>query len=314
MHKYLQQRSSEASAAQLFFIPIYTGRYYHALLVSEGLSHQDSLSKTSQLVVEVIDWVKANFHYWNLTNGFNHFMVYPMDHGRCHSLAGLRNDEFGDLFAIQQTGDMLMRDFETRSWRCYQPGRDVLMPTMTEDHLSLDKIIRPDSKERPISVLYRFSGGGRGVYGNLRSNLLQAHHDNAIYNSTAGWASATQTHADMSNSIFCVCPPGISQHTLRVYRSIIFGCIPVTFLLANDSPYEKILGINYREFTVNINPDEWHLTRRILSSLLAQPETLRRMQAALTRVQGHFVWDHTEMQGVYSALYQELQLHPARYL
>ena len=153
-----------------------------------------------------------------------------------------------------------------------------------------------------------------GSYGDLRTNLLQAHNRDQIPNATAGWAPASQTHSDMSNSIFCVCPPGISQHTLRVYRSIIFGCIPVTFLLANDSPYETIMGVNYREFTVNINPNEWHLTQRILRGLLSRPEVLEQMQAALTKVQSKFIWDHVELQGAYSAIYQELELHPMRYI
>ena len=33
----------------------------------------------------------------------------------------------------------------------------------------------------------------------------------------------------MRRSIFCVCPPGNTQDSARVWRAIIFGCIPVTF-------------------------------------------------------------------------------------
>lgn len=38
-----------------------------------------------------------------------------------------------------------------------------------------------------------------------------------------------ETEEDMRRSIFCVCPPGNTQDSARVWRSIIFGCIPVTF-------------------------------------------------------------------------------------
>ena len=33
----------------------------------------------------------------------------------------------------------------------------------------------------------------------------------------------------MARSVFCVCPPGNTQDSARVWRSIILGCIPVTF-------------------------------------------------------------------------------------
>ena len=33
----------------------------------------------------------------------------------------------------------------------------------------------------------------------------------------------------MRRSLFCVCPPGNTQDSARVWRAIIFGCIPVTF-------------------------------------------------------------------------------------
>ena len=38
-----------------------------------------------------------------------------------------------------------------------------------------------------------------------------------------------ETEEDMRRSIFCVCPPGNTQDSARVWRAIIFGCIPVTF-------------------------------------------------------------------------------------
>ena len=33
----------------------------------------------------------------------------------------------------------------------------------------------------------------------------------------------------MRRSLFCVCPPGNTQDSARVWRAIILGCIPVTF-------------------------------------------------------------------------------------
>ena len=118
----------------------------------------------------------------------------------------------------------------------------------------------------------------------------------------------------MQRAVFCVCPPGISQHTLRVYRAIIHGCIPVTYFKANDGPYQVFSGVNYSHFTVNINPDEAHLTQSILRSLLAAPDTITEMQLALGDVQHYYVWDNESKAGVHWQILRELLQHPARRL
>ena len=312
LHRYIAKHAAAPEAAQLFFIPVYSGHYYHSLLVTRQLSHQDSIIATAQLVADTIAWVRMTHAHWNISNGADHFLVCPMDHGRCHSMAGLSNDTFGDMFVVQQNGDVALKDFETQSWRCYQPGRDLLMPTLTEEYMRLTDVVRPEANARPISVLYRFAEGGRGDYGSLRTSLLQAHEQNPIPNASAGWATASQTHRDMSQAIFCVCPPGISQHTLRMYCSIMFGCIPITFLTGNDLPYERITGIQYSKFSININPWESHLLRPVLSSLLSAPAKIVQMQNALSLVQDMFVWAEADHSGVYATLYRELQQHPMR--
>ena len=101
-------------------------------------------------------------------------MVMPMDNGRCHSMAGLDRKTFGDLFAIQLSGDLLMQDFESGTWNCYNPGRDILIPSMTEEDFSVDDATQPNATIRNITVLYRFVGGGRGEYGHIRSQVSTA--------------------------------------------------------------------------------------------------------------------------------------------
>ena len=294
LHKYLEKHGSEAAdSASVFFIPIYTGRHYHSLLVEGGLSHADALNRTTALVSEAIAWVRNSFPYWNRTNGANHFMVFPSDHGRCHALAGAHAQQFGDLAAIQTAGDILIKEFKTTSWHCYRPGRDLVIPCYQEETVTMRDLVAPEATQRNITVLYRFSAGGRGNYGDVRTALLEQHTQNPIPGAVAGWATREQTVQDMRHAIFCVNPPGIAQQTIRLPRSIQNGCIPVTLFKANDSPYERLTSIDYRKFTVNINPDEVHLLKPMLEELLAKPDKVLRMQRALMRVQRSFVWDMT---------------------
>ncbi len=91
---------------------------------------------------------------------------------------------------------------------------------------------------------------------------------------------AQQTEDDMRHSVFCVCPPGNTQDSARVWRAIILGCIPVTFFRANDLPFGRHMGMPYRDFVLNIQPDDYHQLNKRVRHLLNSPARLRRMQEA----------------------------------
>ena len=45
----------------------------------------------------------------------------------------------------------------------------------------------------------------------------------------------------MEASVFCMCAPGQTQDTVRMWRAIVKGCIPVTMFRANDLPFARFL-------------------------------------------------------------------------
>ena len=239
-------------------------------------------------------------------------MGAPLDGGRCYAMRGLKQQDMGDLFTVQICGDHFRRDSDTNSWFCYRPGRDIIIPVGFDTRLTVSDVVAPESQQRNISMLYRFVEGGRGDYGTLRTALLNDAKLDPIPGTVQGWASVDQTHADMMNSIFCVCPPGITQATLRMARSIVFGCIPVTFFRGYDQPYEHFLRMDYTKFSVNINPDEFHLVRPIITRLLTDKVKLAGLQAELRKVQTLFVDDRDTGGGVSQALLESLLVHPSR--
>ena len=60
----------------------------------------------------------------------------------------------------------------------------------------------------------------------------------------------------MRRSLFCVCPPGNTQDSARVWRAIIFGCIPVTFFR-----YELTCCQHWHQ---HLRKD-WHLVQELLA-------------------------------------------------
>lgn len=85
----------------------------------------------------------------------------------------------------------------------------------------------------------------------------------------------------MANSVFCICAPGQTQDTVRVYRAILKGCIPVTMFRANDLPFARFLGMPYETFMVNIQPDDYTELNSVLTRIMADPPRLHRMQVGL---------------------------------
>lgn len=249
--------------------------------------------------------------------------MLPLDGGRCHAFEGAAAGAFGDMFAVLQLGDMLMRDGASGQWFCYRPGRDLLIPVFFEASLALyEKPVSPFSRQRPTSVLYRFSKSRQQKAGNvnyhagvnLREALLEEHDRWPIEGAQAGSANIVTTHLDMQKSILCVCPPGIVQQTLRTYRAIASGCIPVTYTRAFDRPFERILGLEWEKFTVNINPDEHHLTRAILTELLLDTKRLHTMQQSLQSVQAYFWRNPRSSDGLEANLVRELTILGERFV
>jgi len=112
----------------------------------------------------------------------------------------------------------------------------------------------------------------------------------------------------MAYSVFCAAPPGQTQDSVRVFRAIIKGCIPVTFYRGNDRPFERHLKVPWDSFSVNMQPDDFDRMNMVLQSILDNPKWLESLQSALAAVQRQFVWDPRVQDGVLSSIERELSL------
>jgi len=110
----------------------------------------------------------------------------------------------------------------------------------------------------------------------------------------------------MAHSVFCAAPPGQTQDSVRVFRAIIKGCIPVTFYRGNDRPFERHLKVPWDAFSVNMQPDDYDRMNMVLQSILDNPKWLESLQSALAAVQRQFVWDPRVQDGVLGSIEREL--------
>ena len=85
-----------------------------------------------------------------------------------------------------------------------------------------------------------------------------------------------------------------------MWRALIYGCIPVTYFRAVELPFMRRLGIDYGQFSVNIQPDDYDTTQvRRPSSTLVPPAYGRFYCLSITcshkhpaRWQLHYVGPH----------------------
>lgn len=307
-YNYIRNSSyvtDDPAAAKLFFVPFFTGRQFHYLgKYPENFAHQRGVSDS---VRQGLSWIQQSYPYWNASgNGRNHFTIFPMDHGRCDSAGLLLPEELGHIISVSPGGDIFKTNKfmpvvnslqpSAPTWYCYHQARDIVLAQPLE--LDVDhSIFSPFSRERTITVLYRFAGKQGSwepkhhelSYG-VRAELARLHKFDPIPGSDFGVAaSPDQSVQDMRHAIFCVLPPGWGQYTGRLVRAILAGCLPVTIYRGNDPPFPRQL--NWLDFSVNIDPDEVSVLRPTLITLLSNRQRILEMQIALKAVQSSFSWD-----------------------
>ncbi|CAI5496717.1 unnamed protein product [Closterium sp. Naga37s-1] len=112
----------------------------------------------------------------------------------------------------------------------------------------------------------------------------------------AGAGAGAGDNSEWGSSVFCLIPPGRAQWTFQLAKAILSGCIPVTFLRANDNPWAASLyhhsaspsapsALNYPVFSLNIDPADLNSLPRRLQEAFDQPGLVERLQHNLGLVQ-----------------------------
>ena len=78
----------------------------------------------------------------------------------------------------------------------------------------------------------------------------------------------------------CGVHAGGTQDSTRVWRAIIYGCIPVTYFRAVELPFMRRLGIDYGQFSINIQPDDYDTTQACYCFYMPTRAVVAHLQAA----------------------------------
>ncbi|CAI5534004.1 unnamed protein product [Closterium sp. Naga37s-1] len=150
----------------------------------------------------------------------------------------------------------------------------------------------------------------------------------------AGDGAAAGVDSEWGESVFCLVLPGRAQWTVQLAKAILSGCIPVTFLRANDNPWAASLyrhkaaaaaaaaaspsatpsatasppsALNYPVFSLNIDPADLNSLPRRLQEAFDRPGLVARLQHNLGLVQDMFKWHDSLDRGAGEMLMSRLR-------
>lgn len=301
-------RTTDPEKATLFHVPFF-GAYFSMLRLGQH-DYNTCVMYSSHVFETIMARVKKLGPWFERSNGQDHFTVASFDHGRCSMLGFIQNAQvYGDMFFIQITGDRvvhsivnehanhvlkdnegIMREPEVEiDTPCFVQKRDIIVPPVVSPVL---EIVSP-LKQRSIRVAFRFKGEQQEDHIHFKRFLRKEIFDTWAHKGEEGWNFGVQGHLetfqDFTNSIFCICPPGVSQWSGRQWRAIVAGCIPVTFFRQHTNPLEEEL--DYSKFTINIDPDNVQSLKDRIEEVFNTPGRLEEMQNALAAVQEIFSWN-----------------------
>ena len=302
-------RVSDPELANIFYIPVLPTKLLHQAL-SPTIDWHEAMRLSGKYLEEAFEHVQR-LPYWARKNGRDHLIAMTADSGRCTHLREVPRSLWGQLRVVLHLGDLLMQD-ELQGIPCFDPDSDILMPSYNP--VQREPVTSVHLHVRNITVLYRFDTTGHTAafpYHTklIRPELYKQHEANPVPGSSWAAGSINQTMDDMTNSIFCVCPPGVVAHTSRFWRALRRGCIPVTFFRAYQLPFSDV--IDYSKATVNIQPYNIHTLHQTITNILNNKARLQALQQEVDRIQKLLLWEGG--QGIHTLYANELSRRVAKY-
>jgi len=264
--------------------------------------------------------VRTAHPFWNSSRGIDHIWTFGYDEGGCFAPAPLWPSmiisHWGNTMSKHNRCTTtyeddrwdLMHDPFTRlpmasligSHPCYDPQKDLILPSFREMNTFLPATPEPPGHQRP--KLFFFSGD----LGSPRGMRNAGPHTSPKYSlgiRQAVWRAINRTsdpraevvghiendwwhvkyHAYMHGAIFCGAFPG-DGWSGGISSAIFAGCVPVIVMDGIELPFENVL--NYAAFSVRIAEADIDRLPAILKAI--RPETVRQLQAGLARVRSRF--------------------------
>ncbi|KAK0570744.1 hypothetical protein LWI29_005742 [Acer saccharum] len=256
--------------AHLFYLPFSSRMLEETLYVENSHSHKNLIA----YLKNYLDTIATKYHFWNRTEGADHFLV------ACHDWAPSETKRYMANCIRALCNSDVKEGFVF--------GKDISLP---ETYVRAPQsTLRGLGGKQPSkrSILAFYAGN---MHGYLRPILLQHWGDNKdpamkIFGQMPKVKGNKNYIQHMKSSKYCICPKGFEVNSPRVVEAIFYECVPVIISDNFVPPFFEIL--NWESFSIFVAEKDIPNLKNILLSI---PEKrFREMQMRVKKVQQHFLW------------------------
>ncbi|XP_019053597.1 PREDICTED: probable glycosyltransferase At3g07620 isoform X2 [Nelumbo nucifera] len=257
--------------AHLFYLP-FSSQIVRTILYTRENFHGGR--NLALYLKKYVDTVAAKYHFWNRTDGADHFLV------ACH--------DWAPRITRHHMSKCIRALCNTNIARGFQIGKDVSLPVTSVRSMKnpLRYLGGKPPSERP--TLAFFAGS---MHGYLRPILLQYWENKdpemKIFGPMPRDIEGKMNYIEhMRSSKYCICARGYEVHTPRVVEAIFYECVPVIISDNYVPPFFEVL--DWEAFAVFIAEKDIPNLKNILLSI--PEEVYLAMQLRVKKVQQHFLW------------------------
>ncbi|KAL6524077.1 hypothetical protein OROMI_031172 [Orobanche minor] len=255
--------------AHLFYLPFSSRMLEVALYIPNSHSRNNLIEQLSNYV----EMITKKYHYWNRTDGGDHFLV------ACHDWAPAETGQIMPNCIRALCNSDIKEGFKF--------GKDASLPetfVRSPQNPLLQLGGKPPSQRRTLAF---FAGS---MHGYLRPVLLNYWEnkdpDMKIFGRLRKRKGQMSYAQYMKSSKYCVCAKGFEVNSPRVVEAIFYECVPVIISDNFVPPFFETLS--WESFAVFVLEKDIPNLKNILLSI--PKKRYVEMQKRVKEVQKHFLW------------------------
>ncbi|XP_051132355.1 probable glycosyltransferase At5g03795 [Andrographis paniculata] len=242
-------RTRDPKKAHVFFLPFSVASIVHYIFDSTVRKHRwRPLRKT---VKDYVDLVARKYPFWNMSLGYDHFMLSCHDWGPelSKSIPWLSKNSIRALCNANTTEG-------------FEPFKDASIPEINLPGGNIKRLLGGPSPSTR-SILAFFAGG---LHGPIRPILLEHWEKKDLDIQVQRYLPKDVSYYTMlRKSKYCICPSGYEVASPRIVEALYTGCVPVIIKDHYVLPFSDVL--NWKSFAVEIPVAEIPNLKKILTGI-----------------------------------------------
>ncbi|PSC68519.1 exostosin-like glycosyltransferase [Micractinium conductrix] len=318
-----EHRTLDPEEADYFYMPVYATCLIFPILYSNdfpvfhGGPAAPRLQAATNMLIEMHNWVRSHFPYWDRNGGRDHILASLHDEGSCWVPAVLRpaiilshwgrTDEghkgqsgYGpDNYTVDVTHPVYQPEghlHKLGNFPCYDPSKDLIIPaTYRPEKYEDSPLLGAPALERSILAVFK---GRMQMENPAYSRLTRQRMAN--YTKHLGWWEKHKIYVGegtppglgrygysklLASSVFCFALMGDGWAS-RFDDAIVHGCIPVVIQDEIEQAWHGVLDLD--SYTVRIAEKDMERVPEILEAI--NEEDRARMRANVAKVWRRHLW------------------------